>query len=66
MQDGRRLEVRIPPGVDNGSKVHIAADSGPGSDFPSRGISERTPQNFPGDRVRISTLKSTRHWTMQF
>ena len=33
MQDGRRLEVKIPPGVDNGSKVHIAADSGPGSDF---------------------------------
>ena len=33
MQDGRRLEVKIPAGVDNGSKVHIAADSGPGSDF---------------------------------
>ena len=33
MQDGRRLEVKIPSGVDNGSKVHIAADSGPGSDF---------------------------------
>ena len=28
MQDGRRLEVKIPPGVDNGSKVHINADSG--------------------------------------
>ncbi|MCH7737838.1 MAG: DnaJ domain-containing protein [Chloroflexi bacterium] len=28
MQDGRRLEVKIPPGVDNGSRVHIAADSG--------------------------------------
>jgi len=33
LQDGRRLEVKIPAGVDNGSKVHIAADSGPGSDF---------------------------------
>ena len=28
MQDGRRLEVKIPPGVDNGSKVHINAESG--------------------------------------
>ena len=27
MQDQRRLEVKIPPGVDNGSKVHIAAES---------------------------------------
>ena len=33
MQDGRRLEVKIPPGVDNGSKVHISADSGRGGDF---------------------------------
>ena len=33
MQDGRRLEVKIPPGVDNGSRVHIAADLGQGGDF---------------------------------
>ena len=33
MQDGRRLEVQIPAGVDNGSKVHISANSGPGNDF---------------------------------
>ena len=33
MQDGRRLEVKIPPGVDNGSKVHISADSSHGGDF---------------------------------
>ena len=33
MQDGRRLEVKIPPGVDNGSRVHIAADRSQGGDF---------------------------------
>ncbi len=30
---GRRLEVKIPPGVDNGSKVHISPESGQQSDF---------------------------------
>ena len=33
MQDGRRLEAKIPPGVDNGSKVHISADRDRGGDF---------------------------------
>ena len=33
MQDGRRLEVKIPPGVDNGSKVHISSEISQGSDF---------------------------------
>ena len=33
MQDGRRLEVKIPPGVDNGSKVHIASEIAQGADF---------------------------------
>ena len=33
MQDGRRLEVKIPPGVDNGSRVHISADLDQGGDF---------------------------------
>lgn len=33
MQDGRRLEVKIPPGVDNGSRVHISADRNQGGDF---------------------------------
>ncbi len=33
MQDGRRLEVKIPPGVDNGSRVHIAAESTHGGAF---------------------------------
>jgi len=33
MQDGRRLEVKIPPGVDNGSKVHINADRAQGNAF---------------------------------
>ena len=33
MQDQRRLEVKIPPGVDNGSKVHIAAESTHGGAF---------------------------------
>ena len=29
LEDGRRIEVKIPPGVDNGSRVHIPA-GGPG------------------------------------
>ena len=33
MQDGRRLEVKIPAGVDNGSRVHISADLDQGGDF---------------------------------
>ena len=33
MQDGRRLEVKIPPGVDNGSKVHISSEAARGADF---------------------------------
>ena len=33
MQDGRRIEVKIPPGVDNGSRVHISADRAQGNDF---------------------------------
>ena len=33
MQDGRRLEVKIPAGVDNGSRVHIAPDGSQGGDF---------------------------------
>ena len=33
LQDGRRLEVKIPPGVDNGSRVHISADRSHGGDF---------------------------------
>ena len=33
MKDQRRLEVKIPPGVDNGSKVHIAAESTHGGAF---------------------------------
>ena len=33
MQDGRRLEVKIPPGVDNGSKVHISSETSRGADF---------------------------------
>ena len=28
LQDGRRLEVKIPPGVDNGSRVRVAAGEG--------------------------------------
>jgi DnaJ-class molecular chaperone len=28
LSDGRRLEVKIPPGVDNGSKVHVPAGQG--------------------------------------
>ena len=33
MQDGRRLAVKIPPGVDNGSKVHINAERAQGNAF---------------------------------
>jgi curved DNA-binding protein len=33
MQDGRRLEVKIPPGVDNGSKVNINAERAQGNAF---------------------------------
>ncbi len=33
MQDGRRLEVKIPPGVDNGSRVHISSEVARGADF---------------------------------
>ena len=33
LQDGRRLEVKIPPGVDNGSRVHISTDRSHGGDF---------------------------------
>ena len=33
LQDGRRLEVKIPPGVDDGSKVHISAEQSYGGDF---------------------------------
>ena len=32
-QDGRTLEVKIPAGVDNGSRVHIRPNGSPGSDF---------------------------------
>ena len=32
-QDGRNLEVKIPAGVDNGSRVHIAPDGPQGSDY---------------------------------
>ncbi len=31
--DGRTLEVKIPAGVDNGSRVHISPSDTPGSDF---------------------------------
>ena len=33
LDDGRTLEVKIPPGVDQGSRVHIAPDAGPEGDF---------------------------------
>jgi len=33
MQDGRRIEVKIPAGVNNGSRVHIAAENTHGSAF---------------------------------
>ena len=32
-RDGRTLEVKIPAGVDNGSRVHISPKGGQGSDF---------------------------------
>lgn len=32
-RDGRTLEVKIPVGVDNGSRVHIAPSGAPGKDF---------------------------------
>ena len=32
-QDGRSLEVRVPAGVDSGSRVHIAPDGPQGSDY---------------------------------
>ena len=32
-QDGRSLEVKIPAGVDNGSRVHLAPDGPQGSDY---------------------------------
>ena len=32
-QDGRNLEVKVPAGVDNGSRVHIAPDGPEGQDF---------------------------------
>lgn len=32
-QDGRSLEVKIPAGVDNGSRVHIAPEGPHGSDY---------------------------------
>ena len=32
-QDGRNLEVKVPAGVDNGSRVHIAPDGPGGQDF---------------------------------
>ena len=32
-QDGRSLEVKIPAGVDNGSRVHIAPDGQQGTDY---------------------------------
>jgi curved DNA-binding protein len=34
---GHRLEVKIPPGVDNGSKVRIAGEGGPGQGGGSKG-----------------------------
>ena len=33
LPEGRRLEVKIPPGVDNGSRVHIPAGGGREGDF---------------------------------
>ena len=32
-RDGRTLEVKIPAGMDNGSRVHISPNGGPGKDF---------------------------------
>ncbi len=33
LKDGRTLEVKIPPGVDQGSRVHIASGGDDGDDF---------------------------------
>ena len=33
LQDGRRIEAKIPAGVDNGSRVHISPDGNQGGDF---------------------------------
>ena len=33
LNDGRTLEVKIPPGVDQGSRVHIASGGAQGGDF---------------------------------
>ena len=33
LQDGRRLEVKIPSGVENGSRVHVSPDGNQGGDF---------------------------------
>ncbi len=33
LNDGRTLEVKIPPGVDQGSRVHIASGGSEGGDF---------------------------------
>ena len=33
LPDGRRLEVKIPPGVDNGSRVRVAAEQGHGGNI---------------------------------
>ena len=33
LNDGRALEVKIPPGVDQGSRVHIASGGNEGGDF---------------------------------
>ena len=33
LNDGRTLEVKIPPGVDQGSRVHIASGGNEGGDF---------------------------------
>ena len=33
LSDGRTLEVKIPPGVTQDSRVHIAPDADPGNDF---------------------------------
>ena len=32
-RNGRNLEVKIPAGVNNGSRVHISPEGAPGSDF---------------------------------
>ena len=43
-QDGRNLEVKVPAGVDNGSRVHIAPDGPQGSDYYLCGIRGRTSE----------------------